>query len=76
MVDPAFALDLPRAADVHLAVFNVVGRKIAELKNGRLEAGRYRFPFGGGASGVYFGQAWIRDDIGPHVLSARLVRIR
>jgi hypothetical protein len=76
LVNPGFALDLPRAAEVHLSVYNVAGRHFAELENGRLEAGRYRFPFMQGTSGVYFGQAWIRDDKGTHVMSARLVRVR
>src|SRR5262249_38362149 len=65
--DPAFALDLPLAADVVLDVYSVAGRRIAELLRGRLGPGRYRFPFQS-TPGVYFGQASITDASGRRAL--------
>src|SRR5262249_22046594 len=73
--DAAFALDLPRAADVVLDLYNVAGRRVAELVRGRLEGGRYRFPFEG-APGVYYARALICDASGTRVLSAHLVQLR
>jgi hypothetical protein len=52
-LNPAFALDLPRTADVVLDVYNVAGRKIGELEKGRLGPGQYRFP-SQGSPGVYY----------------------
>jgi len=72
--DPAFALDLPHPATIVLDVFNVAGRRIAELKNGRLAAGRYRFPFHG-APGVYYARASITDPAGQRALTAHVVQL-
>jgi hypothetical protein len=71
---PAFALDLPRPSTVVLDVYNVAGRRIAELENGRLDAGRYRFPFSG-APGVYYAQASILDQTGRRALTAHVVQL-
>lgn len=48
--------DLPEATDVVLTVYDVSGRRVAELVNGRFDAGRHEVSFGGEglASGVYF----------------------
>ncbi len=42
-------------SDVRLEVFDILGRKVATLANGRYPAGKYAFPFDGTnlASGVY-----------------------
>jgi hypothetical protein len=75
LVNPVLALDLPSSAEVHLTVYNVAGRRIADLAQGQLPAGRYRYPFAAGTPGVYFGRAWIRDSKGTHQLNARIARI-
>jgi hypothetical protein len=50
--------DLPEPAHVSLVIYDVLGRKIAELENGMKEAGyhsvTWNIPHGGIASGVYF----------------------
>ena len=43
------AFELPTAGQVHLAVFDIAGREIAELVNGRREAGAHAVVFGGTA---------------------------
>lgn len=52
------AFTLPEAARVHLAVYDVLGRKVASLARGRKEAGRHTVQFRTEemGSGVYFGQ--------------------
>ena len=47
--------DLPEASDVRLAVYDVLGREVAVLAEGRHEAGRYTPTFDGGRlpSGTY-----------------------
>lgn len=47
--------DLPRAGDVRLIVFDILGREVAVLLNGRYPAGRHRVTFDARrlASGVY-----------------------
>ncbi len=49
-------VNLPRSSDLHVAVYNLVGRKVAELANGFYRPGRHRLLFDGShrASGVYF----------------------
>jgi flagellar hook assembly protein FlgD len=55
------AYDLPRAADVRLVIYDVQGRRVAELVNGAKPAGRHETTWNGRnasgepvASGVYF----------------------
>src|SRR5690606_38635003 len=47
--------DLPSAAHVRLAVYDVLGREVAVLVDAESEAGRHRVAFDGGAlaAGVY-----------------------
>ncbi|RJP79585.1 MAG: T9SS C-terminal target domain-containing protein [Candidatus Zixiibacteriota bacterium] len=47
--------DLPEAADVKLTVYNVAGAEVAQLVNGRRDAGSHVVAFDGShlASGVY-----------------------
>jgi hypothetical protein len=72
--EPSFALDLPHPATVVVSVYNVAGRRIAELENGKLDAGRYRFPFEG-VPGVYYAQALVTDQTGRRALTAHVVRL-
>jgi subtilisin-like proprotein convertase family protein len=50
-----FAFDLNRAVDVQLVVYNLLGQQVAQLVNGKLEAGAHTISFdaSGLASGVY-----------------------
>jgi len=47
---------LPQTANVELAVYNLLGQKVAELVNGKLEAGYYSFNFDASnlSNGIYF----------------------
>ena len=49
---------LPKRADVQLIVYNVLGRRVAELANGNYDAGNYSIVFDAKnlPSGVYFYQ--------------------
>lgn len=55
---------LPEAADVRLVVYDVLGREVAELANGRQEAGRHRVQLQGSSlsSGVYFGRLEVGSE--------------
>ena len=71
--------DLPRQAQVTLEVFNVVGRKVATLVNGRQEAGHRTVQWDGRddsgaatASGVYF----YRLSAGEFVATAKMVLLK
>lgn len=50
------SFSLPERVEVNLSVFNIVGQKVAELVNGKLDTGSYRVNWDGGSftSGVYF----------------------
>jgi hypothetical protein len=72
-------LDLPRGMPVHLGVFNVDGRLVRTLVNGRLEAGSHGLSWNGvdatGArmgSGVYF----VVLQTGDERISRRLLLVR
>lgn len=49
---------LPERADVRLSIFNIVGQKVAELVNGKLDAGSYWVDWDakGFTSGIYLGR--------------------
>ncbi|MEO8169154.1 MAG: T9SS type A sorting domain-containing protein, partial [bacterium] len=65
---------IPRAGDVSLKVFDVLGREVSVLANEKLEAGRYQrtFDAAGLASGVYF----YRLQAGGFTLTKRLLLMR
>jgi hypothetical protein len=50
------AFDLPRASEVSLVVFDMLGRQVAELVNGRMNSGTHYVSFDGSSlsSGTYF----------------------
>ena len=49
-----FAFELPEGADVKLAIYDVAGRKVADVAEGRFAAGRHEVDFAGElAPGVY-----------------------
>ncbi|HMN50276.1 MAG TPA: T9SS type A sorting domain-containing protein, partial [Ignavibacteriaceae bacterium] len=65
---------LPQKAGVKLTVFNILGKKVAELVNGNYEAGNYsiRFDAQGLSSGVYFYQ--LKTDNFYKVKKMQLIR--
>jgi hypothetical protein len=68
------AYDLPRAGYISLRVFDVLGREIAALRDGFVEAGTYRVVFDGSglASGIYFA----RLSIGTFLQTTKLVLLK
>jgi Secretion system C-terminal sorting domain len=52
---------LPEASDLTVTVFNTLGQQVAELANGRVNAGRQTFTFDASqlSSGIYFIQATV-----------------
>ncbi len=65
---------LPTAAEVRLAVYDVLGREVAVLADGRQEAGEHAVVFDGAglAGGVYL----VRLDVGGQVQTQRLTLLR
>jgi hypothetical protein len=55
---------LTEPTDVRIAIYDVLGRRVAVLADGRKKAGRHRLQFDGGrlASGVYFGRLKTEDQ--------------
>ena len=68
------AFDLPQAARVTLAVYDVTGRLVRTLVDAPYAAGRYTVPFDGGTlpSGVYLA----RCDAGSVSLTRKLVLLK
>lgn len=66
--------DLPRGERVTLAVYNILGQRMATLASGFHEAGTYtvRWEAGSAASGVYL----YRLDAGRYVRSRRMLLLR
>lgn len=74
----ALALALPLAADIELAVFDVSGRRVCELRRGPLAAGVHRIelPEATVATGVYFVRADVRRPQGMEWRVVKWVRRR
>ncbi len=70
-------LVLPEVADVSVAVFDVLGRQVAVLADGRAEVGRREFVLDGGAlpAGLYVVRATVRTDSGTARAFSRRVSI-
>ena len=66
--------ELPEAADVQLAIFDLSGRKVAELQNGRQIAGLHTVAFDASSmsSGVYI----YRIQAGNEVLARKMTLIK
>ncbi|MEM1042683.1 MAG: T9SS type A sorting domain-containing protein [Bacteroidota bacterium] len=69
------ALTLPTAAEVSVTVFDVLGRRVSVLADGRLETGQHRMDFDASVlpSGVYLVRATVNDR---RALTQRLTVIR
>lgn len=65
-------LNLPTAADVKAAVFDATGRRMAQVVDGRLEAGSHRLEWKAPKPGLYF---W-KVDVGGKVFTAKTVVVR
>jgi len=67
-------LELPAAGDVEVAVFDRLGRQVATLFNGRMEAGRHYLSFDAShlASGIYF----YRLRAGAHIETRKMVVLK
>lgn len=65
---------LPEAKDVRITVYDVLGRRVSVLENGRKEAGRHQVTLHGDrlASGVYFG----RLRVGEKTLTQKITVLR
>ncbi len=70
---------MPRAAEVTLEVFNVLGQRVAQLANGRYEAGRHVVAWNGRAdnglplaSGVYF----YRIEAGSYTATRKMMLMK
>lgn len=61
-----FKFDLPESGNVSLAVYDVLGRKVAELAEGHFEAGYHSATWNaeGVSSGVYFARFIAKDASG------------
>jgi hypothetical protein len=68
------AYDLPRAGHISLRVFDLLGREVAVLKDGLVQAGSHRGRFDGTnlASGIYFA----RLDAGVFTQTKKLVLLK
>jgi hypothetical protein len=68
------AYTLPEAADVQIAVYDMLGRRVSVLENGQREAGRHHVTLDGDrlASGVYFG----RLQVGEKTLTQKITVVR
>jgi hypothetical protein len=66
--------DLPRASQVSLTVYDVLGREVSALVNDRRDAGVYEVKFDGSnlASGVYY----YRLQAGSFVQTKKLLLLR
>ncbi len=73
-----FALELPEAAGVSLAVYDVAGRQVAALGGGVREAGVHAFTLRGLelSSGVYFGRVRLQMAGRVETRTARMVFVR
>ncbi|MCB2211111.1 T9SS type A sorting domain-containing protein [bacterium] len=69
------SVNLPEAAELNVAVFNVAGQRVAELANGSYSAGTQRLVFdaSGLSSGVYFIHAVVPGEF-DQVQKVMLVR--
>ncbi|MBS1262723.1 MAG: hypothetical protein MAG453_02086 [Calditrichaeota bacterium] len=58
-------VSLPEASELTVQVFNVMGRQVAELVSGQVEAGMHNFVLDGSslASGIYFIQANVPGEL-------------
>ncbi len=67
-------LNRPSDGIVRLCVFNTLGQKIAELKNGHVKAGSYELNFNANnlSRGVYF----YRIETGASAITKKMVLIR
>ena len=66
--------EIPEQATVRLAVYNVLGAKVADLVNGNLTAGKYAAQFDG--SGLSSGVYYYRLDAGNFIQTRSLMLVK
>src|SRR5690606_352449 len=71
-------LTLPEAAEASVTVYDVLGRRVAALHEGPLEAGRHAFRLDGAAlpSGVYLVRATLGDPEAGRALTQRVTLLK
>jgi hypothetical protein len=69
-----FAFTLPRPGEARLAVFDILGREVAELMRGRLPQGQHQVTWtpGSAAAGAYIGRLYF----GGAVRTTTVIRVR
>ncbi len=74
------ALDLPEAAEVSMRAYDVSGREVARLAEGRYEPGTHRFALRAQGrtlpSGVYFARAVVRNGVTQEARSTRMILVK
>ncbi|MBD3163543.1 MAG: hypothetical protein GF346_13655 [Candidatus Eisenbacteria bacterium] len=75
---PALRLDLPADALVRIQVFDVAGRLVQTVRDGRESAGFHTYSMNRGrlGSGLYFARAQVRTHAGPYAKTVRLLLVR
>ena len=75
----ALWFSLPEASEVHVDVYDIVGRLVSTLQSGPMTAGQHRVEWNGRdsngatpAGGIYF----VRVKVGAKLLTTKVVRLR
>ncbi len=71
---PGTVTVVPASAHLRLAVFDVLGRRVARLHEGPLGAGEHRLTLD--AAGLPAGVYLVRAEVGAQALSARITVMR
>ena len=73
-----FAYELPRESEVSLTVYDVLGRRVAEVVDGEQAAGRHTVPWSasGLASGLYLWRIEVEDAAGRRTEQRKLTLVR
>ncbi len=72
------SFSLPEASDVKLTVYNIVGQKVSEIVNTRLEAGSYNYQWSAGnlASGLYIYELNAAYSTGSYVSTKKMIVLK
>ena len=71
-----FAYELPRESEVSLTVYDVLGRRVAEVVRAEQAAGRHTVPWSGLASGLYLWRIEVEDAAGRRIEQRKLTLVR
>ncbi|MFO7841066.1 MAG: T9SS type A sorting domain-containing protein, partial [Fidelibacterota bacterium] len=74
--NPAFTvpLELSKSMDVNVAMYDITGKMVRRISEGRQEAGNYNFRVDGRnlSTGIYF----VRSVIGEQVLTQKMLLVK